>query len=515
MGGGGDLMEGLIDRARLLRLYPGRPGPEQVASALEDAILSGRLRVGERLPPVRRLSSELGMSGATIAAAYGLLNRRGWTRGEVGRGTFVVGVPGPPAADTGQALALATGEGWGAARRPAPWRRRALLTSASRLRAAYPQALDCTSGKPDVALLPFDLLTRAWHRAIDDTTRADLQYTGPEPVPALVRELLPRLEADGIPARGGDLVVGSSAQQFMVLAVSIIGQAADGRMPTVAVEEPGYQTAADTFERLGCRVVGLALDEQGVVPAALDAALADGVTVVLFIPRVQNPTGVSWSVRRVAELAEVLAHHPGVVAVEDDQFADAASARPGSLLGDRRIEDRVIYIRSFAKAIAPDLRLAVAVARARLRAMLVEAKSFADGWSSRLAQRALAHVLADPGFDAALAGARAEYALRRDAALGVLQARLHPVGGWASGADGINLWVHLPPGVDAVEVIERTAGLGVLVAPGEPFFIRPGHGEVVRISVGMLDAARARDAATALASAALNVAADSHTTISV
>ena len=508
-------MEGLIDRARLVRLYPGRPGAEQVASALEEAILSGRLRVGERLPTVRRLSADLGMSGATIANAYTLLNRRVWTRGEVGRGTFVVGVPDAPIGEGQYPVAPALIEGWANARRPAPWRRRALLTSASRLRAAYPQALDCTSGKPDVALLPLDLLKTAWRAAVEETTAADLQYAGPEPVPALVRELLPRLEADGIPARGSDLVIGSSAQQFMVLAVSIAGQASGGIVPVVAVEEPGYQTAADTFERLGSRVVGVAVDEQGAVPGSLDAVLADGATVVLFIPRVQNPTGGSWSVRRVSELAEVLANYPGVIAIEDDQFADAAVSRPGSLLGDRRIEDRVVYIRSFAKAIAPDLRLAVAVARTRLRAMLVEAKSFADGWSSRLAQRALAHALADPALDLALAAARAEYGLRRDAALRALNARLQPVGGWASGTDGINIWVHLPPGVDAVDVIERTAELGVLIAPGEPFFIRPGHGDVVRLSVGTLDVGQARTAAEALASAALNAAADAHTTISV
>ena len=82
-----------IDRGALAQRYPGRPNFEQIASTFEAAILEGHLRAGERLPTVRQLSTELGMSGATIVAAYNLLNRGGWTRGEVGRGTFVVGVP--------------------------------------------------------------------------------------------------------------------------------------------------------------------------------------------------------------------------------------------------------------------------------------------------------------------------------------------------------------------------------------------------------------------------------------
>ena len=86
-----------------------------------------------------------------------------------------------------------------------------------------------------------------------------------------------------------------------------------------------------------------------------------------------------------------------MLAIEDDHFGDLAHERAGSLLADSRVEDRVIYIRTFSKSIAPDLRLAVAAARPRLKTLLQEAKSHADGWSSRLLQRVLAGVLQDDG----------------------------------------------------------------------------------------------------------------------
>ena len=84
-----------------------------------------------------------------------------------------------------------------------------------------------------------------------------------------------------------------------------------------------------------------------------------------------------------------------MLAIEDDHFGDLAQDRSGSLLADARVEDRVVYIRSFSKSIAPDLRLSVAVARPRLKTLLQEAKTHADGWSSRLLQRVLAGVLQD------------------------------------------------------------------------------------------------------------------------
>ncbi|HEX5505946.1 MAG TPA: PLP-dependent aminotransferase family protein [Thermomicrobiales bacterium] len=502
-------MEWPVTREQLRRMDPGAPRYEQIAAAFAGAISAGRLRAGERLPTVRRLAADLGVGSATVSAAYNLLNLQGWTRGEVGRGTFVVGPAGGDA-PAGRALPgerpAGAPRGRLSARSATPWRRRVLYTSAARLRSAHPGALDCTSGKPDTALLPFDVVRRAWHAAVEATQPPDLQYAGPEPVESLPRALVPRLAADNILARDADLVVGSSAQQLMGLALAVVA-ALHRRAPlVVAVEEPGYQTIYDTIERAGHRLVGVEVDEQGAIPASLDTALAAGAHAVLFTPRAHNPTGASWTVGRLAALADVLAAHPDAIAIEDDQLADLAAARAGSLLNDRRVDDRVVYIRSFAKTIAPDLRLAVAAARPRLRAALAEAKIFADGWSSRLAQRALAGVLADGALPDALATARRAYAARRVAALEILTARLLPAGGAASGADGINLWVHLPPGIDALEVIERAAALGALVAPGEPFFIRPGRGDVVRLSVGQVDVAQAAAAAATLAEAALTTA---------
>jgi GntR family transcriptional regulator/MocR family aminotransferase len=225
---------------------------------------------------------------------------------------------------------------------------------------------------------------------------------------------------------------------------------------------------------------------------------------VLFTPRAHNPTGASWSAERRVALAEVLAAHRDVIAIEDDQFAGVCNTRAGSLLSDPRLESRTIYVRSFSKSIGPDLRIAVAVARPQLRELLAEAKSFADGWTSRLLQRTLAGVLADDEMYVDLDRARDAYRDRRQSAADVVDSLLAPHGGgtWC-GPDGLNLWVHLPPGVDARDALERAAAEGVRVAEGEPFFLRPGHSGVVRLNAGSVPTETAVKAARALAESAL------------
>jgi GntR family transcriptional regulator / MocR family aminotransferase len=506
-------MDWPIDRESLIKMDRGIPRYELIAEAIESAIVAGRLRSGERLSTVRELAMQLGVSGTTIAAAYNLLSDKGWIRSEVGRGTFVTSPQiggafvGAPNGSIGVSRSAADSLANGPRNRVStvvPWRRRALMNSAARLRAAYPDLVDCSTGRPDPDLLPLSIMQRSWKEAVDSISHGDLQYAGPEPIESLVKELLPRLASDNVPARAADIVVGTSAQQLMVLTLQVLAAASSHSDLTVAVENPGYPTIFDTYERAGYRLVGIEVDAFGAVPASLDAALRDGATAVLFTPRAHNPMGASWSVDRAAALADVIASYPGVVVIEDDHFAGITTTRPGSLLADGRIEDRVVYIRSFSKSLAPDLRIAVAVARPRFRSLLAEAKSFADGWTSRIAQRTLAHALADKELDVLLETAAAAYAQRRIAAARDLHNAFAPLGGGAwSGADGVNIWVQLPSGTDSIQVIEQSASLGVLVAPGEPFFIRPGRVDVLRLNAGAVSADRAVEVGKALARAAL------------
>ena len=460
------------------------PRYEQIAGAIVSAIQAGRLRTGDRLPTVRGLAADLKVSVTTVHAAFRSLSDDGWIRGEIGRGTFVAKAAESVAPATGSPDPF-NGRRWTGVK--SPWRSRARAHSAERLRSAFPDAVDCSTGRPDPSLLPLKLLRRHWKSALDGLEEAELQYRTADPTPELEAALLPRLASDGIPAEAAGLVVGSSAQQLIGLAADVSARLWGRREPVIAVEQPGYCTIFDTWDRAGVRMIGVQTDEHGARPDSLADAIERGANTALFTPRALNPTGASWSVERRQALADVLTRHPRVLVVEDDHFGDISVERPGSLLDDERLERQVIYVRSFSKSIAPDLRLAVAAAHSPARALLRDAKSHADGWTSRLLQRVLARLLSDQSLNSWLERARDQYRLRRQRAMETI-ATLAPAGvsTWA-GRDGVNLWIHLPPAVEATDVLERAAALGVLVAPGEPFYLGPGHEDVLRFNAGSVD----------------------------
>jgi GntR family transcriptional regulator/MocR family aminotransferase len=484
----------------------GPPRYEQLAAFFERAIRAGEFSPGDRLPTVRRLSGLMSVSATTISSAFDLLGSRKFVRAEVGRGTFVV-------SDWQDVNGNSSNSG-GAVNPPPlpklrgsrnPWRRNALMRAGSRLRGTYPSAMECSTGRPDAKLLPLEVIRRAWANCIQEVTSADLQYAGTEPIQPLADILVPILEGDLIPARTQDLIIGSSAQQFFALIYEVVSLKWEKSTLLVAVEEPGYPTLMDTLERAGGRQVGIAVDRFGAVPASLDAALRDGARLVILTPRAHNPTGASWSRDRLSELSDVLKAHPHAIVVEDDQVAGIAATKPGTLLSIPELENRVLHVRSFSKSIAPDLRMAAAVARPFIREPLSEAKTFADGWSSRLLQRVLAKTLQTDALNVVLRKACDAYRDRRQSACAALNQIVAPRGGgcW-SGSDGVNVWVRLPPGVDSKHIQERSAAAGVRIADGEPFFIAPGQNDVVRLNAGSVEAEDAAKAGKIVGQAILD-----------
>jgi DNA-binding transcriptional MocR family regulator len=462
------------------------PRYEQIANAVSHAIRSGQLKPGDRLPTVRALASDLGVSLTTVTAAFKSLAEDGWTRGEIGRGTFVSerGISEPATSSVSFPGARVS------PRTRNPWRKRALVNLMERLRSSFPKAINCSFGGPGASLLPLKFIKRHWLAAFDEVSNTDLQYKTVDPISGLSEVVRRRLTADNIPVQEADLLVGTSAQQFMNLATKVISRFAGVRELVVAVEQPGYYTIFDAWDHAGVRMIGVETDGHGASPESLECAIRHGANAVLLTPRAHNPTGSSLTPERVRALGDVLSRHSHVLAIEDDHFADLAQDRANSLLADSRVEDRVIYIRSFSKSIAPDLRLSVAAARPRLKLLLEEAKTHEDGWSSRLLQRVLAGVLQDDGLPSWLDRVRNAYRSRRERVADVLRnCGIPGVEVWPA-RDGVNLWVQLPSGVDAGEVIERGAALGVLAAPGEVFYLSPGHSDVVRFNVGSVETER-------------------------
>ena len=323
-------------------------------------------------------------------------------------------------------------------------------------------ALDLSTGTPDPALLP-DLgpvIARVSRQSLTSS------YLDRPVLPALDE----RLRASW-PFPLDDLTVVDGAMDALDRIAEVVVHLGD----RVVVEHPMFPPLLDLLEQLGAEVVGIDLDDEGMVVGQLRAALASDPVAVFLQPRAHNPTGVTMSVRRAKAIAEVLADSRAII-VEDDHSGDIASGPLVSL--GRWLPERTVHIRSYSKSHGPDLRLAAVGGAGEVVRAVANRRLLGPGWSSRILQAVLLEMLDHEPTLASVAAARTEYARRRAAVAGVLAERGVPV----TGTDGINLWMEAS---DERSALLTLAAQGIGAAPGEPFLVRPDRPHL-RVTVGLV-----------------------------
>jgi GntR family transcriptional regulator/MocR family aminotransferase len=339
---------------------------------LHDAILDGRLRPGERLPPTRELAGRLDVARNTVVVAYERLTAEGFLDARVGAGTYVA-----------HPMAVARAR----RRRSAPAgdvRPRKVWESVATMRTGVPDpAYDFRVGVPDADLFPL----ATWRRLVAGELRAatlrPAGYRDPAGHEGL-RDAIARHVgvARAVRARADDVLVTNGAQQ----ALDLIGRVLVGPGDTVAVEAPGYPPARQLFHSMGARVVGVPVDAEG-----LDVdALPPDARLVYVTPSHQFPLGVPMSLGRRTALLDWAARR-GAVVVEDDYDSEFRfSDRPLEPLQSLDRAGRVVYVGTFSKTLLPTLRLGFLVAPASLRPALRAAKQLTDWHGDRTSQGALA-----------------------------------------------------------------------------------------------------------------------------
>jgi DNA-binding transcriptional MocR family regulator len=401
---------------------------------VEAGIRAGQLAPGDHLPPVRELAGRLGVSPATVAAAYGDLRRRGLTTGAGRAGTRVRGAP--------------------------PVSSRVYLSAPAGTR-------DLITGGPDPDLLPL-LPARA--------ARPPARMYAEAPVsPRLRRIAAGQLAADGIDT--ASLAVSGGALDAIERVLATWLTPAD----RVIVEDPGHAVTFDLVAAMGFTAVPVPADDLGIRPGGLAAALERGAGAVIMTPRAQAATGAAWDAARAGEIGEVLRRHPEAGVIEDDHAgpvagvpAFSACARPPGSPGDPA---RWVTVRSVSKSLGPDLRLAVLAGDEATITRMAGRQALGTGWVSYQLQEMVAELWSDATVTRALETAARTYAARGAA----VRAALADRGITASGRSGFTCWI---PVADEDGVASALAAAGWAVAPGQRFRIAAPPG--IRISFARL-----------------------------
>lgn len=440
----------------------------QIYAQVRAAILDGRLRAGEALPPTREMARRLAISRNTVGVAYDRLAAEGFLTSRVGAGTFV--------RETGSAARGAPAA--------SPLRPRRVWDEVSVWPAPMPGLRwDFRAGLPDVALFPYE----AWRRIMAALLRpSGLAPAGdPAGLPAL-REAIARHVgvSRSVRAGGDDIVVTEGVQQALDLIVRVLLEPGD----VVAVEDPGYPPVRMLLAAAGMRVRGVPVDAEGL---RVDALPGDA-RAVYVTPSHQFPLGMPMSLPRRRALLD-WARRRDVVIVEDDYDTEYRyGGRPIEPLQSLDEDGRVLYTGTFSKIMRPVLRLGFLVTPPSLHRAFRMAR-YVSSWHAELpAQTALARFIDEGLLARHVRRSRREYRARHERVADLLATlfagRLDVVPAEA----GLHLSALLPDGTDDTAIAARALGAGIglfalsefaVTGPAVPGLVF-GYGAVPRTQIG-------------------------------
>ena len=426
-----------IDRTAATPIY------QQIYDGLRQAILSGRLRSGERIPSSRRLAEDLCVSRFPVLAAYDQLLHEGYLTGRAGSGTYVSSAVPDDLLHPLASQAVA---------HPTPSLRS--TPSVSAVAGTGPFEIDL----PALDQFPHAAWSRMLARHARALTPAQMSYDDPAGMLSLRVAIADHLRtARAVRCEADQVILVSGSQAALRLSAAVLLQPGD----RVAIEEPGYFGARNALSAGGAELIPVPVDSEGLSVASLPGR-RKRVRAVYVTPSHQYPLGASMSMGRRFALLEWARRQDAWVLEDDYDSEFRYVSRPLGSLQGMDAQARVIYIGTFSKALFPAMRVGYLVVPPSLREEFLAARKTFDFAPPSLYQLVLAEFLADGHFARHLRRMRGVYLERRNALLtGVEQ---HCAGRLAvHNADGgLHVTALLPDGSDDLVVVRRLAECGLI-----------------------------------------------------
>jgi 2-aminoadipate transaminase len=360
-----------------------------------------------------------------------------------------------------------------------------------------PSIISFAGGVPSPETFPAERIAEIAARVIVEKRSVALQYGPTRGLPRLCDFVAAVCRARGIDCTPDDVLMTTGSQQALDLIAHTLLDPGD----VVLVELPTYIGGTSSFHARSAKLVGVAQDDDGIVPAALAEAAARTKPKLLYtIPNFQNPSGRLMTQQRRAEVLRIAAEHDFLV-IEDDPYGELLYVREADTLAMKSRDDdgRVIYLGSFSKVLAPGLRCGWIVAAPELLSKLEIAKQAADLCSGMLDQSIVDEFTATGELPAQIEKVRAFYRKKRATMLEALEEHFHEHATWTPADGGLFTFVTLRDDVDTAALVPDAISAGVAYVPGAPFFVDGSGRNTMRLTFAKENDERIREGIRRLA----------------
>jgi DNA-binding transcriptional MocR family regulator len=454
-------------------MSPTRSLYRQLADDFATSIRGGTLKAGERVPSVRELSRDRGLSLATVVHAYEVLEAEGFIETRPRSGFYVSGAwqTTPRAA------------------REAPVRPREPRTTRVDVSELVFQVLESVrdrevvplgSAFPSPVLFPLARLARCLSTAARQMNPWSTLDDLPPGSAELRNQIARRYLRSGARVSPEEIVITSGALEGLNLSLQVLTRPGD----IVAIESPAFYGCLQAIEALRLRAIEIpTLPGEGADVAALARILRKHpVRACWLMTQFQNPRGALMPEEAKKELVALLEKHDTAL-IEDDVYAELYFGRRPKPAKAFDRNGRVLHCSSFAKCLAPGYRVGW-VAAGRFATALQRRKIMSSLSTSIPAQDAIAIYLREGGYERHLAGLRRTFASQQAAALASLTRHLPPGFRVIRPEGGYFLWIELPAGHDAIDIHAKALEQGFSIAPGPIFSAQRQFRNCLRLNYG-------------------------------
>jgi 2-aminoadipate transaminase len=360
-----------------------------------------------------------------------------------------------------------------------------------------PIVISFAGGVPSPETFPAEQIAEIAGRVIREKRAVALQYGPTRGLPRLCDFVAGVCRSRGIDCSGADVLMTTGSQQALDLIAHTLLDPGD----VVLVELPTYIGGTSSFHARSAELVGVAQDDDGIVPESLAEVAARTKPKLLYtIPNFQNPSGRLMTQPRRSEVLRIAAEYDFLV-IEDDPYGELLYVREADTLAMKSRDDdhRVIYLGSFSKVLAPGLRCGWIVAAPELLAKLEIAKQAADLCSGMLDQSIVDEFTAAGELPAQIRKVRAFYRGKRGTMLEALEEHFKARATWTPADGGLFTFVTLNDDIDTAALVPDAVAAGVAYIPGAPFFVDGSGRNTMRLTFAKENDERIREGIKRLA----------------